>query len=489
MPPRIVADAGGRLRLSAPALTGSASRAVHAENALDEVAGVLAAHAYPVTGSVVVWVGPDADREQVLAAVATAESLPSDAVPERAPRSADVTTGDLVRIGVGGAALVLLGVRRYGLRRPPMLSGGSRVAATAVTVFTGYPFVRGAVGTLAGRRTAGTDALVTAATVASLLLRENVVALTVLWLLNIGEWLQDLTLRRTRAAISALLAGTQSTAWVLAPGTDDVERQVDVGRLRVGDRVVVHDQATLPVDGEVVDGEGIVDQAAITGEPLPVSVRPGSVVHAGSVNLRGRIVVRATATGPDTAIGRIIARVERAQDDRAPVQTVGETFSGRFVPLSFTLAAGTLLVTGDVRRAMTMLLVACPCAVGLSTPTAVSAAIGNGASRGVLIKGGAHLEAAGRIDTIVFDKTGTLTVGRPVVTNIVSFAPDWTPEAVLGYAASSEVHSRHPLAQAVIRSTEERHVYIPPHEECEVLLGLGMRTQADGRLLLWAARR
>ena len=484
MEPRVVAEAAGRLRLSAPALTGSASRAVQAEEALDAVPGVLAARAYPVTGSVVVWLTAGADREEVLAAVAAAGSLPHDAVAGRPPRSAAVTTTDVVRIGVGGVALVLLGVRRYGLRRPPVLSGRSRFAATVVTIFTGYPFAKGAAGTLAGRRTAGTDALVTAATVASLLLRENVVALTVLWLLNIGEWLQDLTLRRTRAAISALLAGTQTTAWVLAPGAPDVEQQVDLTRLRVGDLVVVHDQATLPVDGEVVDGQSVVDQAAITGEPLPVSVGPGSRVHAGSVNLRGRIVVRATATGPDTAIGRIIARVERAQDDRAPVQTVGETFSGRFVPLSFALAGATWLATGDVRRAMTMLLVACPCAVGLSTPTAVSAAIGNGASRGVLIKGGAHLEAAGRVDTVVFDKTGTLTVGRPVVTNVVSFSREWTPEAVLGYAASSEVHSRHPLAQAVIRSTEERHVYIPPHEECEVLLGLGMRTQADGRVLL-----
>ncbi|WP_305852298.1 heavy metal translocating P-type ATPase [Blastococcus sp. PRF04-17] len=484
MRPRIVADAGGRMRLSAPALIGSAARAVHVENALDEIPGVLAAHAYPITGTVVVFVGPGADPEEILTAIAAVEELPADAVADRAPRSADVATIDLVRIGVGGAALVLLGVRRYGLRRPPLLSGRSRFAATVVTIFTGYPFARGTVGTLAGERTAGTDALVTAATLASLLLRENVVALTVLWLLNIGEWLQDLTLRRTRAAISALLAGTQTSAWVLRPGTPDVEVQVELARLRVGDHVVVHDQATLPVDGEVVDGESVVDQAAITGEPLPVSVRPGSRVHAGSVNLRGRIVVRATATGSDTAIGRIIARVERAQGDRAPVQTVGETFSGRFVPLSFALAGATWLVTGDVRRAMTMLLIACPCAVGLSTPTAVSAAIGNGASRGVLIKGGAHLEAAGRVDTVVFDKTGTLTVGRPVVTNVVSFSPAWTPETVLGYAASSEVHSRHPLAQAVIRSTEERHVYIPPHEECEVLLGLGMRTQADGRVLL-----
>jgi cation-transporting P-type ATPase C len=485
-PAALVSRAGGRLRWAVPALAGSPSRAVLVEDALDDVRGVLAVQAFPVTGHVVVWAEPDAELAALLAAVLDAATAvagrPADTAVARAPRSADVGNGELLRIVVGGAALVLLGVRRYGLGRPPVLSGQSRLAATAITVFTGYPFMKGAVGALTGQRTAGTDALVTAATVASLLLRENVVALTVLWLLNIGEWLQDLTLRRTRNAISALLAGTESTAWVLA--AEGVEQQVDLARLRVGDLVVVHEQATIAVDGVVVEGEGVVDQAAITGEPLPVAVTAGSTVHAGSVNLRGRIVVRASATGSDTAIGRIIARVEQAQDDRAPIQTVGDEFSRRFVPASFALAAVTWLVTRDVRRAMTMLLVACPCAVGLSTPTAVSAAIGNGASRGVLIKGGAHLEAAGRVDAVVFDKTGTLTVGRPVVTNVVSFAPDWTPEQVLGYAASSEIHSRHPLAQAVIRSTEERHVFIPPHEECEVLLGLGMRTQADGRVLL-----
>ncbi|EUA19419.1 haloacid dehalogenase-like hydrolase family protein [Mycobacterium xenopi 3993] len=143
-----------------------------------------------------------------------------------------------------------------------------------------------------------------------------------------------------------------------------------------------------------------------------------------------------------------------------------------------------MAVTRDVRRAMTMLLVACPCAVGLATPTAISAAIGNGARRGILIKGGSHLEEAGRVDAVVFDKTGTLTVGRPVVTNIVAMHDDWEPEQVLAYAASSEIHSRHPLAEAVIRSTEERHITIPPHEECEVLVGLGMRMWADGRILL-----
>ncbi|MCF7549623.1 cation-translocating P-type ATPase [Pseudonocardia sp. WMMC193] len=480
---QVLSDAAGRARFAVPELRGRASLCVAVEDAVDAVGGVRQVHAYPRTGSVVVWYDPArCVRAELLDAVEKGCGADPEATAARAPRSADVRNADLVRLVVGGVALAALGVRRYGLRRPPVLGPTSRTVATGVTIFTGYPFLRGALRSLTGGRGAGTDALVSAATVASLVLRENVVALTVLWLLNIGEYLQDLTLRRSRRAISELLTGAQTRTWTrLADGT---EIEIDIDDVRVGDEVVVHEHVVLPVDGEVVEGEGVVDQAAITGEQLPVSVAPGVALHAGSVLMRGRIVVRATAVGRDTAIGRIIDRVESAQSDRAPIQTVGENFSRRFVPASFALSAVTLLLTRDVRRAMTMLLVACPCAVGLSTPTAISAAIGNGARRGILIKGGAHLEAAGRVDAVVFDKTGTLTLGRPVVTNVISFDDTWSPEQVLAYAASSEIHSRHPLAQAVIRSTEERRIEIPPHEECEVLLGQGMRVQSDGRTLL-----
>lgn len=484
---RCASDAAGRVRFRTPSLRGSAGLAVAVEDAVDAVAGVRQVHAYPRTGNVVIWYDRDrCERRELLEAVGKGLQADPAATAERIPRSADTAHGDLVRLVVGGLALAALGVRRYGLRRPPLLGPTTRTAATAITIFTGYPFFRGALRAATGGRGAGTDALVSAATVASLLLRENVVALTVLWLLNIGEYLQDLTLRRSRRAIAELLTGSRTRAWVRL--VDGSEVEVDIDRLAIGDDVIVHEHVVLPVDGDVVDGDGVADQAAITGETLPVSVGPGTHLHAGAVLLRGRIVVRATAVGRDTAIGRIIERVEQAQHDRAPIQTVGETFSRRFVPASFALSALTLLVTRDVRRAMTMLLIACPCAVGLATPTAISAAIGNGARRGILVKGGAHLEAAGRVDTVVFDKTGTLTLGRPVVTNVVSFDDGWSPEQVLAYAASSEIHSRHPLAQAVIRSTEERHIAIPPHEECEVLLGQGMRVQSDGRVLLIGSR-
>lgn len=479
---KVISDAAGRMRVSVRWVRADPRRAVAVEEAVAKQDGVRVVHAYPRTGSVVVWYSPRrCDRNAVLDAIGGAARVAAELIPARAPHSEEIRNTDVLRMVIGGAALALLGVRRYVFARPPLLGPSGRLFATGVTVFTGYPFLRGALRSLRSGR-AGTDALVSAATVASLVLRENVVALTVLWLLNIGEYLQDLTLRRTRRAISELLRGSQDTAWIRL--TDGQEIQVPIDTVQIGDEVVVHDHVAIPVDGEIVDGEAIVDQSAITGETLPVSVIVGAHVHAGSVVVRGRVVVRASAVGNQTTIGRIIARVEEAQHDRAPIQTVGENFSRRFVPTSFIVSAITLAITGDVRRAMTMLLIACPCAVGLATPTAISAAIGNGARRGILIKGGSHLEQAGQIDAIVFDKTGTLTVGRPVVTNIVAMHKDWKPEQVLAYAASSEIHSRHPLAEAVIRSTEERHISIPPHEECEVLVGLGMRTWADGRTLL-----
>lgn len=478
---QVISDAAGRMRVSVGWVRADSRRAVAVEEAVAKCDGVRVVHAYPRTGSVVIWYSPRrCDRSAVLAAIGEAAHVAAELIPARAPHSSEIRNADVLRMVIGGAALALLGVRRYVFARPPLLGPSGRLFATGVTVFTGYPFLRGALRSLRSGR-AGTDALVSAATVASLVLRENVVALTVLWLLNIGEYLQDLTLRRTRRAISELLRGSQDTAWIRL---EHNEIQVATDTLQIGDEVVVHDHVAIPVDGEVIDGEAIVDQSAITGENLPVSVVVGMPVHAGSVVVRGRLVVRARAVGNQTTIGRIITRVEEAQHDRAPIQTVGENFSRRFVPTSFIVSAITLAVTGNVRRAMTMLLIACPCAVGLATPTAISAAIGNGARRGILIKGGSHLEQAGQVDAIVFDKTGTLTVGRPVVTNIVAMHKDWEPEQVLAYAASSEIHSRHPLAEAVIRSTEERHITIPPHEECEVLVGLGMRTWADGRTLL-----
>ncbi|MEU0006701.1 HAD-IC family P-type ATPase [Streptomyces sp. NPDC006314] len=224
--------------------------------------------------------------------------------------------------------------------------------------------------------------------------------------------------------------------------------------------VAVYEHHRIPVDGHVVSGEALVDQAAITGEALPVYARDGTHVYAGTIVTSGSLTIRADSIGSDTTVGRIISRVEEAQSDRAPIQTVAARFTRRFVPVSSALAAVTYAVTRDARRAMTMLLIACPCAAGLATPTAISAAIGNGARRGTLIKGATHLEGVGRVTAVVFDKTGTLTFGRPLVTSVVTLSDRFTADEVLSLAASGELHARHPLAQAIVARTEEQHLVL-----------------------------
>jgi cation-transporting P-type ATPase C len=476
--------AAGRARFLATTMRGDPARAAHLEHELMHLPPVRAVRTHPRSGNVVVWF----DRGEMgvadlLAVLETALHAPPVAIAVRpAPPGAD---GGVARLVIGGVALAVLAVRRLLLRHPPLLSGRGSMVASLVTLVTGYPFFRGAARSLTRRSPGGTDALVTAATVASLLLRENVVALTVLWLLNIGEFLQELTLRRTRRAIQDLLSLGDDTCWVVVGEGAGVEVQTALTAVVVGDVVAVYAPCTLPVDGEVVSGEAIVGEAAVTGESMPVYKCTGGDVFAGTTLQSGSLRVRATRTGRNTAVGRIIQRVEVAQADRAPIQTVASTFSRRFVPTSFALAGLTWLLTRDAARAMTMLLIACPCAAGLSTPTAISAAIGNGARRGILIKGGTHLESAGRVSAVVLDKTGTLTVGRPLVTSVVVTGGEgWTPEQVLAYAASSEIHVRHPLAEAVVRHTAECRIEIPVHEECEVLLGQGVRADLHGSRLL-----
>ncbi|WKX69023.1 cation-translocating P-type ATPase [Streptomyces sp. XD-27] len=470
--------AAGRVRLIVPWLRERPGCAGLVDDRLLGVRGFRALRIFPRTGSVIIWVAPE--ELNVPQLVAALEEAPPASAPVKATRSTpDSSTGEVARLVVGGAVLALVTVRRL-LARPRMRVGSSGFLG-AVTVFTGLPFFRGALRTLRGRRHAGTDTLVTAATVISLVLRENVVALTVLWLLNIGEFLQTLTLRRTRRAIEELLSIGEERVWLVREG---VEVEVALEEVARDDVVAVYEHHKIPVDGVAVSGEALVDQAAITGEALPVYARSGSHVYAGTIVTSGSLTVRATSVGRDTTVGQIISRVEEAQADRAPIQTVATRFTRRFVPVSFALAAATYVLTRDARRAMTMLLIACPCAAGLATPTAISAAIGNGARRGTLIKGGTHLEGVGRVTAVVFDKTGTLTFGRPLVTSVVALHPDYTADHVLSLAASGELHARHPLAQAIVDHTTKQHLHVPIHQACEVVLGMGMRAELDGTRLL-----
>jgi cation-transporting P-type ATPase C len=484
-------------------------RAAAAEMALARVSGIRSTMANPLTGCVLVYYDPpltstEVERPilEVLAslpvrtgtrqAVRDQATLKSpDQVAEHGKRTttgqdqdhgSENLDGQVRNLLIGGAVLVgLLAVNVLpglgSLAAHPLMLGLTSVA----TLVSGYSFFRGAWHSLTGQGSLTTDALVGSATLASLALGESGTALVVIWLLNLGEYLEQRMLRHARRAIRALLEEEKKEVWLIL-GESEISQPLAV--VRKGDIIAAHAGERLLVDGEILWGSGTFNEAPITGESMPVIRSLGENVYAGTLLLAGELKIRVVRVGAQTAIGRLIERVEEAEELRAPIHTTGERFSGLLVPASFALAGGVFALTGDAYRALTMLLVACPCAAGLATPTAVSAAIGNGARRGILIKGGVQLEALAQVDTIAFDKTGTLTVGVPGVERIIALDDNYSAEQVLSLAASGELHSQHPLALAVSDHARTSEAVIPPHETCEIHVGRGVHADWAGNCVL-----
>jgi cation-transporting P-type ATPase C len=279
-------------------------------------------------------------------------------------------------------------------------------------------------------------------------LEEYSTASIVLWLLNLGEYMELLIMRRTRAAIRGLLSDDNPDVWVLADGG---EVEIPLKDVRVDQRVAVRSGRRIAIDGIIECGDGTINEAAVTGESVPVIRTAGDKVYAGTVLLAGSLVIRVTEVGSATVIGRLIERVEGAQTLRPEIQLAGDRFASFVVPAAFLSALLVLLITRDPRRSLTMLLVACPCAAGLATPTAMSASIGNSARRGMLIKGGKHIEAMAGADTFCFDKTGTLTESELTIQHVVSCKQGYSEERILHLAVHAESQSQHPFALAIVK--------------------------------------
>jgi cation-transporting P-type ATPase C len=484
----------GRIRWDVPDLANRPKRAALVAQRLAHTPGVREVTANPVTARVLVVFDPAklaATQLERLIGEALLAPFRRNGLLEHSDHPHSHGEGGLggyiFRLIAGGVALGGMLIHKFfwlSLGFPP---GLTFALGAGMTIVAGYPFFRGGLRSLSRFSAADTDTLITVATIASIALRESVTALIVLWLLNLGDMLQAVVLRRTRRAIRDLLSVGDREAWVLLPGGTEV--RVPLEEVRAGDLVAVYTGEKVSVDGAVEAGQATLNEAPITGESMPVFRNPGDHVFAGTLVEAGWIRVRAELVGDATAVGRLIRRVEEARELKAPIETIGDTFSRRFVPASFLLAGLVFVLTRDVRRSVTMLVVACPCAAGLATPTAISATIGNAARRGVLIKGGTSLEAAANVDTVVFDKTGTLTTGRPRVARVVASGPETLPEQLLSLAASGELHSPHPLGLAVVRHTRERELEIPEHEECELLVGRGMRADVRGNRILVGSRR
>jgi Cd2+/Zn2+-exporting ATPase len=304
-----------------------------------------------------------------------------------------------------------------------------------------------------------------------------------LFLFSLSNALEFYAMGRTRRAIRSLVALRPAVALVRRDG---VTRTVPAGAVRVGDTVIVRPAERLAADGVVARGESSIDQAPITGESIPVDVAPGSTVFAGTINQRGGLEVRVTKDPEDTTLARIIALVEQAQAAQVPAQRLIDRFGQVYAiaviatsAVAYAVMIGAGMSPGAaLYRAMTLLVVASPCAIVISTPAAILSAIANAARRGILFKGGAYLEQLAAVDTVAFDKTGTLTTGRPVVTDVM--AVDGGERALLAVAAGLEQRSEHALADAVVAACRARGIEVPQAEAFESVTGRGVRGLLNG---------
>lgn len=386
------------------------------------------------------------------------------------------------QIYLGGGTLLVLGAQQVFLPALVVAAAPIFIITATATVMTGHGYISGLWRSITKRKI-NTDTLVGTATVASLVLGNGFTSLAVLFLLNIGTYFESVTLRKTNKAIRDLLEIDENEEVWLVTTTESgqpLEVRRKLSTISPEDSVAVYAGQRVPVDGQVIDGAAQVNQAPITGEERPVDLAEGAPVFAGFVLLSGKLTIKVEKVGQDTVVGRIIERVHQAEELRPPIQTVGEEFSRRFVPFSFAMAGGVFLLTLDPTRALTMLLIACPCAVGLSTPTSVSASVGNSAKRGILVRGGAFFESAAQADVMVFDKTGTLTNGVPTVSRIVSFSDAFDEQGLIAMAATAELHSNHPLGAAIISHAKEMGVAITSPSSYQSIDGSGMRAAWDG---------
>ncbi|MCL0075786.1 cadmium-translocating P-type ATPase [Dehalococcoidia bacterium] len=348
----------------------------------------------------------------------------------------------------------------------------------------GVPIVLGTVKGLL-RKDMNVGLLISIALIASLLVEEYIAGAIVVFIMLVGELLENITVAKTGSAIRKLMDLKPKTARVRRA---DGEVVLLVEEVKLGDRVLVKPGESIPVDGVVASGQGAVNQASLTGESIPVEVGPGDEVFEGTLNELGVLEIETTKIGQQTTLAHVIKLVEEAQADKAPAQRVADRFAKYFTPLILGIALITYYLTGDVIKAITVLIVACPCALVLATPTAVIAAIGNAARRGILIKGGRSLEAAGRVNAAVFDKTGTLTYGKPQVTTIRSFSKK-TERDVLARAALAEKFSEHPLAKAIIRKAQELAIKVPDPSDFQVILGRGVVARASEQEVILGNRK
>lgn len=380
---------------------------------------------------------------------------------------------EIALLAISGAALV---VSIFDLLPLPF------DAAWVAIVLCGVPIVLEALIGLITAFDIKADVLVSLALIASVLIGEDFAAGEVAFIMQLGALLEDVTVARARAGIEKLVHLTPQTARLLLP---DGENIVPAGQVRVGDRLRVLPGESIPVDGVITSGQTSINQAVMTGESLPVDKTVGDEVSSGTVNQYGAFEMRATKVGEDSSIQRMIRLVQSADAGKARIVGLADRWATWIVVIALTAAALTWLITGEIIRAVTILVVFCPCALVLATPTAIMAAIGNATRHGFLVREGDALERLADVRKIAFDKTGTLTWGTPRVVTVASALPGLDRAGLYALAAGAERLSEHPLGKAVVAGyREETGCETDPATAFDMLPGRGVSADVDGRRVL-----
>jgi Cd2+/Zn2+-exporting ATPase len=370
----------------------------------------------------------------------------------------------------------------------------SAAVLVLATIVGGYDIAKTAYHEVTNR-TLGIKTLVTLAAIGAIVIGEYWEAAAVVFLFSLGSYLEGRTMRKTRTALQELLEMTPDTATVRRDGE---LREVPARDVEESEVVVVKPGGKIPVDGTVVDGESAVNQAPVTGESAPVHKADGDEVYAGTVNQEGALEIRTAGAGSDTTLERIIRRVEEAQEAQSPTESLIDRFAKYYTPAVIVLAIGAYAVTQNAILSLTLLVIGCPGALVIGPPVSIVSAIGNAARSGVLMKGGEHLERAGKIDLVAFDKTGTLTKGETAVVDVAGFGA--AADEVLSLAATAEKKSEHHLADAIVDAARGRLTAatdggatvgntvnadrddrsIPDPDDFDVVAGKGVVAHVDG---------
>ena len=354
----------------------------------------------------------------------------------------------------------------FGINTPVYLN-----PAWGTVIISGIPMLLLAMTRLVREKWISSALLIAIAMVASLFIGEIFAAGEVAWIMALGALLEDWTVERAKKGLRNLINLTPQTGRRIVDGVEEI---VPVDDIKIGDTLRILPGENVPVDGEIVKGTTSLDQSIMTGESLPIDKEMGDDVFCGTMNMYGAIDIKATSLGENSSLQKLIDLVKAADEKQAPTQRIADKWATWLVPVALIIAIAAWLITGNIERGVTVLVVFCPCALILATPTAIMAAIGQATKYGVLIKSGEALETLGGLNTIVFDKTGTLTYGNLEVSDVISLKDDLTEVDLLKLTASCEKLSEHPLAKAVVNNAKELKIDIEEPKDFKMYPGKGV---------------